>query len=198
MNGRGCNRGRGEGPEGRCTPGEVWDGVHAPRVRKALACGAPGSGRGSRWHSKGGRLCHVYMARAPARSQPEAAARSNVPTCLRTSVKLAGALRGGQAGGAGALRGRGCVVCAGGVAVYAGEGWWRGGGNLHGKGVCVGALQQRTRARHKADSVPRQNTARPWRRPSTPFSVPSRSARKQGMVSAGDVGRAGAGKRAPC
>ena len=120
VNGRGCNRGRGEGPEGRCTPGEVWDGVHAPRVRKALACGAPGSGRGSRWHSKGGRLCHVYMARAPARLQRK---RLVVPTCSAYLewVKGGRALKGGQTGGAGALRGRGCVVCAGGVAGYAGD-----------------------------------------------------------------------------
>ena len=54
--------------------------AQGPRVWRAEPTG---SERGSRWHSKGGRLYHMYTARAPApaRSQPEAAARSNVPTC---------------------------------------------------------------------------------------------------------------------
>ena len=79
-----------------------------------------GSGRGARWHSKGGRSGHLYTARAPARSQPEAVARSVVPILAYLWVMLAGVLRDGQAGDAGALRGRGCVVCAGRVAGYAG------------------------------------------------------------------------------
>ena len=99
--------------ERSCTrPGARAQG---PRVWRAEP---PGSGRNALWHSKGGHPGHMYTARAPARSQPVAVARPGL-FCL-PGVGVAGVVRGGQAGGAGALSGRGCVVCAGGAAVYTG------------------------------------------------------------------------------
>ena len=59
------------------------------------------------------------MASVPVRSQQEAIARSVVPASACLGEARGRALKGGQAGGTGVLSGRGCVVCAGGVAGYA-------------------------------------------------------------------------------
>jgi len=198
VNGRGCNRGRGEGPEGRCTPGEVWDGVHAPRVRKALACGAPGSGRSSRWHSKGGRLCHVYMARAPARSQPEAAARSNVPTCPAYLGEVGGRAKGWPS------RWRGCAARAGLRRVCGWGGGIRRGGVVEGGGAtymgrvcvwvrCSSVPGHGTRPTPSRGKTPPGPGGGPQPLPVSPVDL--RASRVWSVQ--GGVGRAGGGRRAP-
>ena len=151
---------------------------------KALACGAPSRQAAS--GALGGTLKAGASTTCTRRARPRPRGRNQkrprartFPPALRTWVEGAGVLRGGQAGGAGSLSGPAggaCVVCAGGLAVYAGEGCGGGEPTWHGSVCgCVAAAYHPGTAQGRLR--PAENTARPRRRPSTPSSVPGRSVR---------------------
>ena len=134
---------------------------------KALACGAPSRQAAS--GALGGTLKAGASTTCTRRARPRPRGRNQkrprartFPPALRTWVEGAGVLRGGQAGGAGSLSGPAggaCVVCAGGLAVYAGEGC--GGGGTYVAWECVWMRCSGVPSRHGTRPTPSRGKTPP-------------------------------------